>query len=184
MVHIWEIFFFLTHCFLQIDWERVILDEAHIIRNPKSQNSEAACFLNSKYRWVVTGTPIQNRESDLYPLFKFLKFAPFDDYRTWRSKIERKSGRINNRLLTAVKAIMLRRTKQELIQKNVIGQRLPNKSLNLIEVTLDPEEQLAYQKILMFSQTMFAQFIHQKRQKALERNSFYVEPKAVSYRGL
>lgn len=49
----------------KIQWERVILDEAHIIRNHKSQASEAVCCLVSNKRWALTGTPIQNKEMDL-----------------------------------------------------------------------------------------------------------------------
>ena len=63
---------------LQIAWERIILDEAHTIRNPKSQVSQAVCRLRAAKRWAVTGTPVQNKELDMYSLLRFLRVTPFD----------------------------------------------------------------------------------------------------------
>lgn len=60
-------------------WKRIILDEAHVIRNYKAQTSIAACALRTKTRWALTGTPVHNKELDLYALLKFLRCSPFDD---------------------------------------------------------------------------------------------------------
>ena len=67
--------------FLSVGWERVILDEAHQIRNPRSQTAMAVCKLKAAKRWAVTGTPIQNKELDLYSLIRFLRVDPFDEYK-------------------------------------------------------------------------------------------------------
>ena len=45
---------------------RVILDEAHIIKNPKTSLSKACCKINADKRWCITGTPIQNSLQDVY----------------------------------------------------------------------------------------------------------------------
>lgn len=55
------------------------MDEAHIVRNHKSQTSVAVCSLFAKSRWALTGTPVHNKELDLYALLKFLRCSPFDD---------------------------------------------------------------------------------------------------------
>ncbi|PMD50139.1 uncharacterized protein K444DRAFT_546687 [Hyaloscypha bicolor E] len=60
-------------------WKRVILDEAHIIRNSGSQMAKAICSLPASSRWAVTGTPIQNRLGDLVALLKFLQAHPYGD---------------------------------------------------------------------------------------------------------
>lgn len=52
------------------------------------------------YRWAVTGTPIQNQLKDFYSLIKFIRLAPFDDYRVWRDTVERKGKKIITLLLT------------------------------------------------------------------------------------
>lgn len=58
---------------LDIEWGRAIFDEAHHIRNNKTQKHLSAAKLKSGIMWFVTGTPIQNRESDLHSLFALLK---------------------------------------------------------------------------------------------------------------
>lgn len=63
----------------RIKWRRIILDEAHTIRNYKSQTAVAVCELSAKSRWALTGTPVHNKELDLYSLLKFLRCSPFDD---------------------------------------------------------------------------------------------------------
>lgn len=49
-------------------WDRVIFDEAHHLRNSGTSRFTGASKVNSKIRWLITGTPIQNRYSDFYSL--------------------------------------------------------------------------------------------------------------------
>ncbi|KKY25618.1 putative snf2 family helicase [Phaeomoniella chlamydospora] len=55
-----------------ITWRRVVLDEGHVIRNPKAKMSQAAHALMATSRWVLSGTPIVNNLRDLYSHVKFL----------------------------------------------------------------------------------------------------------------
>ena len=63
-----------------MEWTRIVLDEAHQIRNHKSKTAQAVCLLRGGRRWALTGTPVQNKEMDLFSLIKFLGCSPFDDY--------------------------------------------------------------------------------------------------------
>ncbi|KAK9297412.1 hypothetical protein QLX08_008850 [Tetragonisca angustula] len=148
----------------KIHWERVILDEAHVIRNHKSQASQSVCGLVARKRWALTGTPIQNKEMDLYSILKFLKCSPFDDIRVWRRWVDNKSAAGRQRLATVMKTLMLRRTKQELQAKGAL-ESLPEKFVEEISVKLDPDEQLVYEKILIYSRSLFAQFLAQRAEK-------------------
>ncbi|PWY97704.1 hypothetical protein BCV70DRAFT_233670 [Testicularia cyperi] len=66
-------------------WFRVVLDEAHAIRNRRSQRSKAVCRIRSQRQQCLTGTPMYNSIDDLYSLFRFLRLDPFCNYRTWSS---------------------------------------------------------------------------------------------------
>ncbi|KAL8969589.1 MAG: hypothetical protein Q9183_001935 [Haloplaca sp. 2 TL-2023] len=58
---------------------RIVLDEAHSIREQATKQSQAICALTAQRRWAVTGTPVQNRLDDLGALIKFLRIKPFSD---------------------------------------------------------------------------------------------------------
>jgi SNF2 family DNA or RNA helicase len=64
--------------FLKLKFARIVLDEGHKIRNHKTETAEAVFKLEASCRWVLSGTPIQNTEMDLFSLFKFLRVSPFD----------------------------------------------------------------------------------------------------------
>ncbi|EFN78730.1 Transcription termination factor 2 [Harpegnathos saltator] len=148
----------------KIHWKRVILDEAHMIRNHKSQAAVAVCGFIAAKRWALTGTPIQNKEVDLYSILKFLKCTPFDDLRVWKRWVDNKNAAGHQRLATVMKTLMLRRTKQELQSQGCL-ESLPNKYIEEVTVKLDSQEQLVYEKILVYSRTLFAQFLAQRAEK-------------------
>lgn len=58
---------------------RIVLDEAHTIREQSAAQTQAIFKLNSERRWSVTGTPIQNRLDDLLSVTKFLGLVPYED---------------------------------------------------------------------------------------------------------
>ncbi|KAH8403973.1 hypothetical protein KR215_007287 [Drosophila sulfurigaster] len=152
-----------------VKWRRVILDEAHVIRNHKSQSSVAVSELLAKYRWSLTGTPIQNKELDVYALLKFLRCTPFDDLATWKRWIDNKSAGGQERLNLLMKSIMLRRTKVQL-QLNGKLNSLPNKKIVLVEMQLDKHEMNVYQRVMTYSRTLFAQFLLQRAEKDSDLN--------------
>ncbi|XP_035723877.1 transcription termination factor 2-like [Vespa mandarinia] len=166
----------------KIHWKRAILDEAHIIRNYKSQASQSVCGLIASKRWALTGTPIQNKEIDLYSLLRFLKCSPFDDIRVWKRWVDNKNAAGHQRLATVMKTLMLRRTKQELQAQGAL-ESLPTKNFKEVEVKLDSQEQLVYEKVLIYSRTLFAQFLSQRAEKdhmADLRSGIYDKPSFLS----
>ncbi|MEM7725764.1 MAG: DEAD/DEAH box helicase, partial [Cyanobacteria bacterium P01_A01_bin.45] len=55
-----------------IEWQRIVLDEAQNIKNPKSAQTKAILKLSGKHRLALTGTPVENRLLDLWSIFNFL----------------------------------------------------------------------------------------------------------------
>lgn len=102
-----------------VHWYRIILDEAHTIKNRNAKATLAACALDAQYRWCLTGTPLQNNLDELQSLIKFLRIKPYDDLASWRDQITRplnngRGGLAIKRLQVYLKAFMKRRTKDVL----------------------------------------------------------------------
>lgn len=147
-----------------VKWDRIILDEAHQIRNYRCRTSNAVCHLSAKKRWALTGTPVHNKEEDMYGLLKFLRCTPFDDLVVWRRWITNKNTGGQNRLSAVISSLLLRRTKADLLAAGTL-KCLPERKWELISVNLDKQEMNIYHKVLVFSRTLFAQFLHQRAEK-------------------
>ena len=109
-----------------LHWYRVILDEAHTIKNRNAKATKAAYSLRSEYRWCLTGTPMQNNLDELQSLIRFLKIKPYDDLHVWRDQITRpmsqgRGGIAIKRLQYYLKAFMKRRTKDVLRQEGALN---------------------------------------------------------------
>ncbi|CAM9860084.1 unnamed protein product, partial [Hapterophycus canaliculatus] len=74
-----------ARCRRQISWQRVMLDEAHFIKDRSTSTAKAVFALTSLYKWCLTGTPLQNRVGELYSLVRFLRLDPHAFYQC-RSK--------------------------------------------------------------------------------------------------
>ncbi|KAF9268324.1 hypothetical protein L218DRAFT_995053 [Marasmius fiardii PR-910] len=64
----------------QVNWKRIILDEAHNIKERSCNTAKAAFELQGERRWCLSGTPLQNRVGELYSLVRFLGGDPFSFY--------------------------------------------------------------------------------------------------------
>uniref|UniRef100_A0AAX7VKL4 Transcription termination factor 2 n=1 Tax=Astatotilapia calliptera TaxID=8154 RepID=A0AAX7VKL4_ASTCA len=129
---------------LRVSWARIILDEAHSIKNPKVQTSMAVCQLRAGARWAVTGTPIQNNLLDMYSLLKFLRCSPFDEYKLWKAQVDNGSKRGRERLNILTRTLLLRRTKD---QRDSTGQplvSLPDRTSEVHRLKLSEDEQAVY----------------------------------------
>ncbi|GFP85001.1 putative swi/snf-related matrix-associated actin-dependent regulator of chromatin subfamily a member 3-like 1 [Phtheirospermum japonicum] len=121
-----------------IDWRRVILDEAHVLRNVKSVQTKAAWSLKAERKWAVTGTFIQNNSWALFSFMTLLRFEPFCFGTLWYNLIVKpllERNEIGNyRLQTLMAYICLRRTKEA----SFVG--LPPKCYELYPVILSGDE--------------------------------------------
>lgn len=131
-------------------WYRIILDEAHSIKNRRSLANTACSALDSEFRWCLSGTPMQNGVDELQSLIKFLQIKPYNDYGKFASSIsvglrsETQSQDCMQRLRALLKAILLRRTKNSKLDGKPIL-RLPPKTVEKNYHSFEGDE-LAYYK--------------------------------------
>jgi superfamily II DNA or RNA helicase len=101
----------------EIDWRYVILDEAQQIKNPLSATARAAKRLRSDRRLALSGTPIENRLSEIWSIFDFVSpglLGPLDKFEERYSRpIDGGDKTAATRLRATIHPFILRRTKSE-----------------------------------------------------------------------
>ncbi|XP_015450956.1 transcription termination factor 2 isoform X2 [Pteropus alecto] len=147
---------------LQIVWARIILDEAHNIKNPRVQTSMAVCKLQARARWAVTGTPIQNNLLDMYSLLKFLRCSPFDDYNLWKSQVDNGSKKGGERLSILTKSLLLRRTKEQLDSAGKPLVILPQRKYQLHHLKLSEDEETVYSVLFARSRSALQSYLNRQ----------------------
>ncbi|KAF9652417.1 hypothetical protein BDM02DRAFT_3109440 [Thelephora ganbajun] len=151
-----------TGVLYEIQWYRVIVDEAHQIRNKMTRVSNAVVDLDATYRWCLTGTPIINTLSDAYGLIRFLQMRPWNDWSEFNEVIgrhEKKRPKLaTDRLQSIFKTILLRRNKDTVLDgKKLIT--LPPKTVELVKLEFCLEEREIYKTIESKSQQIFNRFL-------------------------
>jgi len=135
-----------------LDYFRVILDEAHFIKNRQSKTAKACYEISAQHRWVLTGTPIVNRLEDLFSLVRFLRVEPWANFSFWKTFItvpfESKDFiRALDVVQTVLEPLVLRRTKD---MKTPDGQALvplPPRTIEVEELHLSKQEREVYDYI-------------------------------------
>lgn len=132
-------------------WHRVILDEAHTIKNRATVAARAACLLQADRRWALTGTPIQNRLTDLYSLLRFLHVEPWGDVSFFNSFLAKPFASQNAKALDIVQAILssilLRREKSTRDRNGRPIVDLPEKTLDTRHLSFSPTEREIYNSV-------------------------------------
>ncbi len=127
-------------------WHTIILDEAQAIKNPATKQTQAVKRLQAYHRIILSGTPVENRISDLWSLFDFLNPGLLGN----RAEFKRFSKELNEdptafrRLRRLVSPYILRRLKTD---KSVISD-LPDKVEMKVFSELTHKQVLLYKKAL------------------------------------
>ncbi|KAJ3041272.1 hypothetical protein HDV00_009665 [Rhizophlyctis rosea] len=147
----------------RMKWHRVILDEAHSIKNKSTKAARACSHLESQYRWCLTGTPIQNNIGDLFSLIHFLRIRPYCDWTKFRMRIQQpfqrgRHKRALERVTALLKAISLRRTKTSYLDGKPIVE-LPPRNVNMDHADFTAAERDFYQHLEQKMQLKFNAYV-------------------------
>ncbi|KAJ5713227.1 uncharacterized protein N7483_010408 [Penicillium malachiteum] len=132
-----------------VEFFRIILDEAHTIKNRRSKTTRACCELQATHRWVLTGTPIVNRLEDLFSLVRFLKVEPWSNFSFWKTFItvpfeSKEYIRALNVVQSVLEPLVLRRTKSMKTPEGEPLVPLPPKTITIEEIELPAKEREIY----------------------------------------
>jgi non-specific serine/threonine protein kinase len=129
----------------EVHWNLAILDEAQAIKNPGARQSRAVKAFSSRHRIALSGTPIENRLSDLWSLFDFLCPGLLGGAREFASFLKNRSQTDQNQfapLRRLVRPYILRRLKTD---KRIITD-LPDKTEMTAFCSLTRRQAALYQQ--------------------------------------
>ncbi|CAL9220576.1 unnamed protein product [Arabidopsis halleri] len=139
-------------------WKYLILDEAHLIKNWKSQRWQTLLNFNSKRRILLTGTPLQNDLMELWSLMHFLMphvFQSHQEFKDWfcnpiagmvegQEKINKE---VIDRLHNVLRPFLLRRLKRD------VEKQLPSKHEHVIFCRLSKRQRNLYEDFIASTET-------------------------------
>ena len=134
----------------KINWKVVVLDEAQAIKNPKSLTAQSAFRLQSDFRLTLTGTPIENRLTELWSQIHFLcpgLLGGYADFiRQYEQPITEGEMNVAIRLRNKIKPFVLRRLKKD------VAPELPPRINQILYCTLSDVERNTYDAVRVATQ--------------------------------
>ncbi|CAD5968443.1 DEAD/DEAH box helicase [Planktothrix agardhii] len=132
-----------------VTWQGLVLDEAQNIKNPDAKQSKTVRNINASFKIALTGTPVENRLSELWSIMDFLNPGYLGQrlffQRRFAIPIEKYGDTDSLKILRSlVQPFILRRLKTD---KDII-QDLPEKQENIVFCPLTTEQATLYQKIV------------------------------------
>ncbi|MFP5271440.1 SNF2-related protein [Coleofasciculus sp.] len=132
-----------------VSWQGVVLDEAQNIKNPGAKQSQAVRKLPTEFRIALTGTPVENRLSELWSILDFLNPQYLGDRQFFQRRFAMPIEKFGDRgslqtLRSLVQPFILRRLKTD---KTII-QDLPEKQEMTVFCGLAAEQATLYQKLV------------------------------------
>jgi len=128
----------------EVEWHRVVLDEAQAIKNPDTHAARAARALTAAHRLVVTGTPVENHLGDLWSLMAFAQPGLLPRRKAFRDRYINGDEADLARLRAVVGPFILRRTKTD----PGILDDLPDREVIRDDCTLTREQAGAYEAVV------------------------------------
>lgn len=131
---------------LDIDWDLVIVDEAHKLKNPRTRNWEMVNQLANKYMLLLTATPIQNQLQELHTLITLLRPGQLGSTSQFvmNHVASKREAKDPEALRSRLSEVMIRN------QRGDGGTYLPPRSVHVVPLSLNREEQALYDGVVEF----------------------------------
>lgn len=131
----------------EVNFSTAVLDEAQHIKNPETQNAQAAYALRATHRFVLTGTPMENSVRDLWSIMNFALPGYLGNRHDFRERYELPIARgsapdVQRRLSRRLQPFLLRRRKRD------VAKDLPEKIEQVVPCTLTSQQRAAYDALL------------------------------------
>lgn len=149
-----------TRGLFSLNFFRVILDEAHNIKNRQAKTSRACYEITAEHRWALTGTPIVNKLEDLFSLVRFLRVEPWNNFSFWRTFItvpfeSKDFVRALDVVQTVLEPLVMRRTKDMKTPDGLPLVPLPPKHVEIVDIELSKAERDVYEYVFTRAKRTF-----------------------------
>lgn len=129
-----------------ISWQTVILDEAQVIKNAQTKRSQAAHQLRGNIKLILTGTPIENRLSELWNLFRFINPGLLGSHESFSKRFvepieQHKDVAARQALKKIILPFVLRRLKSQVLTD------LPPRIEQTVLIPFEAEEMAFYEAL-------------------------------------
>ena len=124
----------------RIKWDRIVLDEAHNMKNHKTKTAKACHALQGTHIWAVSGTPFHNDVDEAYSYFKLLRLPHTENWKQFKSYY---LSNERENLNATLEKIMLRRDYKDKIFKRSIAD-IPRPNYLTLAVTMEKPEAALY----------------------------------------
>lgn len=127
-----------------VQWQTIALDEAQAIKNMNTKRAKAAMSLNGRFKFVTTGTPVENHLGELWSLFEFINPGLLGSFKRFSSTFMSQNSpesdkKSRARLKKLIQPFILRRLKSQVLQE------LPSRTEVTLRVEMSSEEAALYE---------------------------------------
>lgn len=139
----------------------VILDESQAIKNPSSHITKAVRQLNTAFRLILTGTPLENSTLDLWSQMSFINPGLLGSQSFFRNEFQipiekRHDDAKTGRLYSLIKPFMLRRNKAQ------VATDLPEKVESVLYCEMTPDQETQYEEAKSYYRNLILEHIEEE----------------------
>lgn len=151
--------------FSKIDFDIVLIDEGHTIKNHFTKFAKCIKSLNAKHKIALTGTPMENNALELWSLFDFIMPGFLNEFGSFKKMISNSSKDQYEFLRKKISPFILRRTKKDVLKE------LPDKIEKIIPIDFNEEQKILYSSLL---ENVREDISESMKTKDIEKNKIYI----------